>query len=235
MRRASEAALLRPRETSRDELRKTGGRACFGGVVAAGKALIDLERSDPRSHDSDVLLQGARDQLADNLMAMAARRQGALERGETRRLEICPACGQSTDLDSVMGRVVSALTMMSSRSSTAQPGPELSAARRPRRPGSGAVVGEPDGGHLELGGPGCERRPVTPEVAGSSPVAPVKTPEIGRLCCQHRRRIWADYTNGCSASQATSSCQAARAARASSGLSRRAPAPSSRDTARTRE
>jgi hypothetical protein len=109
----------------------------IAGGVAALKELTARRRSDPRGHDSDALVQGARDQLAANLIAMAARRQAALERGETRRLEICPACGQSTDLDSVMGRVVSALTMMSSRSSTAQPGPELSAARRPRRPGSG--------------------------------------------------------------------------------------------------
>jgi hypothetical protein len=128
---------LSDRERALAALRRSLDSGNAAAVVAAGKALIDLERSDPRSHDSDALVQGARDQLAANLIAMAARRQAALEKGETRGLEICPACGQSTDLDSVMGRVVSALTMMSSRSSTAQPGPELSAARRPRRPGSG--------------------------------------------------------------------------------------------------
>jgi hypothetical protein len=39
-------------------------------------------------------------------------------------------------------------------------------------------------------------RPVTPEVAGSSPVAPAKsTLQIPILCCQARRASRADYTN----------------------------------------
>jgi hypothetical protein len=37
-------------------------------------------------------------------------------------------------------------------------------------------------------------RPVTPEVAGSSPVAPVKRPANAMLCCPSRRQIEADYT-----------------------------------------
>ena len=37
--------------------------------------------------------------------------------------------------------------------------------------------------------------PVTPEVAGSSPVAPVKTLAIRILCCRTRRRIEPDYTD----------------------------------------
>src|SRR6266516_73755 len=37
--------------------------------------------------------------------------------------------------------------------------------------------------------------PVTPEVAGSSPVAPVKAPANGLLCCQAGRGNRADYTN----------------------------------------
>jgi hypothetical protein len=40
--------------------------------------------------------------------------------------------------------------------------------------------------------------PVTPEVAGSSPVAPVKSLQIGIFCCRIRQRMSADYTNGCS-------------------------------------
>jgi hypothetical protein len=34
----------------------------------------------------------------------------------------------------------------------------------------------------------CHDRPVTPEVAGSSPVAPVKSLQISRFCCPSRRK-----------------------------------------------
>jgi hypothetical protein len=37
-------------------------------------------------------------------------------------------------------------------------------------------------------------RPVTPEVAGSSPVAPVKFLQKKILCCRTGRQIGADYT-----------------------------------------
>ncbi len=40
----------------------------------------------------------------------------------------------------------------------------------------------------------CMTRPVTPEVAGSSPVAPVKSLQLGVLRCRFRRQIGADYT-----------------------------------------
>jgi hypothetical protein len=41
----------------------------------------------------------------------------------------------------------------------------------------------------------CLTRPVTPEVAGSSPVAPVKYLQIRMLRCHNRRQICADYTD----------------------------------------
>jgi hypothetical protein len=126
------AGELTDRERALAALRRSLNSGNAAAVVAAGKALIDLERSDPRAYDSDALVQGARDQLADNLMAMAARRQAASERGDTRRPEVCSACGQSTDLDSVMG-VVSALTMVSAGAGHARPAPELAAEIEARR------------------------------------------------------------------------------------------------------
>ena len=55
-----------------------------------------------------------------------------------------------------------------------------------RRLAAPAADGRPEGPR--------ERRPVTPEVAGASPVAPVKDLQIAILCCRFRRQIGADYT-----------------------------------------
>jgi hypothetical protein len=50
-------------------------------VVAAGKALIDLERSDPRSWESDAAVKQAREKFGRRIEAIAARQAAALARG----------------------------------------------------------------------------------------------------------------------------------------------------------
>ena len=93
---------LTDRELAFAALRRSLDSGNAAAVVAAGKALIDLERSDPRSWESDAVVKQAREKFGRRIEAIAARHAAGLARAGR-----CPTCERSrspSEAESLMAK-----------------------------------------------------------------------------------------------------------------------------------